>query len=275
MTITILIDNALPPDRNLVAEHGLSLYIDTGEKKILCDTGASGQFADNAKMLGIDIARCDFVFISHGHDDHCGGLWRFLEADGEGKVYMHQTILHERYYSSRRDVKRDISCDKEILEANMERIVPISSSIKITDGIYAVRCKCNRFSKPYGNKFLTKSDGLTETFDDFGHETALVFTTPKGLVIISPCSHNGVMNIMHDCCMAAGCSKVHAFIGGFHFVEGDGCIKEAEAFADSIESLYPDTLFYTGHCTCDTAKGVLAGKLKNITFFATGTKIDI
>lgn len=275
MTITILIDNALPPNSNLVAEHGLSIHVDTGVKKFLCDTGASGLFAENARALDIDFAQCDFAFISHGHDDHSGGLARFFETGGDNKVYMHRSILQNQYYSSRREVKRDISCDKNILESNKERIRLIDSNMKISDGIYAVRCRHDRFPKPYGNRFLTRNDGTSELLDDFGHEISLALTTPEGLVIISPCSHNGVMNIIHDCCMTAGCSKVHAFIGGFHFVESDRCITEAETFAESINALYPDTLFYTGHCTCDTAKGVLAGKLKNITFFATGTKIDI
>ena len=276
MTITVLIDNALPPDNmNLTAEHGLSFYIETEGKRILCDTGASGLFADNAKAMDIDLAKCDFAFISHGHNDHCGGISRLFETNGHCKAYIHPSVLCEQYYSSRKGEKKSISCEKEVMTTNRQRFKPVDFTKEIADGVFAVQCHCDRHAKPYGNVFLTKNNGKMEVSDDFEHELSLAFTTPKGLVIISPCSHNGVMNIMQECCKATGSDKVSAFIGGFHFVEGEECIKESGIFADGITAHYPDTIFYTGHCTCDTAKKILAGKLKNIRFFTTGTTITI
>ena len=159
------------------------------------------------------------------------------------------------------------------MTTNRERFTPVDSTREIADGIFAVQCKCEKYAKPHGNAFLTKSDGEKEVFDNFEHELSLAFATHEGLVIISPCSHNGVMNIMQECRKATGCDKVLAFIGGFHFVEGDECIKECETFASDISGHYPDTILYTGHCTCNTAKKILAGRLKNIRFFTTGTTI--
>ena len=275
MTITVLIDNALSPNKNLATEHGLSLYIDTGCKKILCDTGASELFAVNAESMNIDITQCDFTFISHGHNDHSGGLHALFEKVDEVNVYMQKNILHEQYFSSRKGEKRNISCDKKTLEEHKREITFISTTQQIAEGIFAVQCKSNTFTTPYGNTFLTKNNGEKEVFDNFEHELSLAFTTPKGLVIISPCSHCGVMNIIEECRRVSKCDKIHAFIGGFHFVEGDTCTTEAETFATTIRHHYPDTVFYTGHCTCDTAKEILAKRTENIFFFATGSIINV
>ena len=58
------------------AAHGLSLFIQAGGRRILFDAGPDGGFADNARALGIDLTRLDAVVLSHGHDDHGGGLAR-------------------------------------------------------------------------------------------------------------------------------------------------------------------------------------------------------
>ena len=63
----------------VTAEHGLSLYLETGETRILFDMGQTAAFAENAAALGIDLSQVDFAVISHGHYDHTGGLSRFLE----------------------------------------------------------------------------------------------------------------------------------------------------------------------------------------------------
>ncbi len=62
----------------LSTEHGLSILLETEQYRILLDTGASDVFIRNAEVLGIDLSTVDYVFISHGHSDHAGGLRFFL-----------------------------------------------------------------------------------------------------------------------------------------------------------------------------------------------------
>ena len=54
MRITVLVENTSLSDE-IIAEHGLSLYIETGDRKILFDMGQSELFAKNANSLGIDL----------------------------------------------------------------------------------------------------------------------------------------------------------------------------------------------------------------------------
>ena len=87
MKWTVLSDNRACNDQ-LQTEHGLSILLETDKHRILLDTGASDVFIRNAERLrvgatagmqmGIDLSKVDYVFISHGHSDHAGGLKHFM-----------------------------------------------------------------------------------------------------------------------------------------------------------------------------------------------------
>lgn len=77
MKIYTLIEN-IPFQDQYIAEHGLSLYIETKNHKILFDFGQSDIFIQNAKILGVDLSQVDIAILSHGHYDHGGGLKIFL-----------------------------------------------------------------------------------------------------------------------------------------------------------------------------------------------------
>jgi 7,8-dihydropterin-6-yl-methyl-4-(beta-D-ribofuranosyl)aminobenzene 5'-phosphate synthase len=51
--IRALMENTSKTD-DYKCEHGLSLYIETQKHRILFDTGASGLFAENAFVMGIE-----------------------------------------------------------------------------------------------------------------------------------------------------------------------------------------------------------------------------
>ena len=84
-TITTLVENCVY-GRKLQAEHGLSLYIETSEHRLLFDTGASDLFIRNARLLHIDLQKVDYLILSHGHSDHTGGLRHFLELNKQATV---------------------------------------------------------------------------------------------------------------------------------------------------------------------------------------------
>ena len=63
-SITTLVENCVY-NRKLEAEHGLSLYVRTPEKRILFDTGQSDLLLRNATLLHIDLKAVDALVLSY------------------------------------------------------------------------------------------------------------------------------------------------------------------------------------------------------------------
>lgn len=318
ITIKILVDNRTSTP--LKSEHGLSMLIETPEASILCDMGASDAFLQNAEQMGIDLNKIDFAFISHGHSDHTGGLVHLLNNFPDKKIYTSPLIFKEYYFSGRRGYWRAMSTEHSLLQEYQENFIMIEgagnshpdgaphnsnapreerrlSGRWVTPSIAIVANSCNRWSRPYGNIYLTKqpaTGGLTYLTadpehllpDDFRHELSIAATTEKGLVIISSCSHCGALNIMESCMAFTGEKSVSAFVGGLHFIDSPQVETEVETFATELykafghngnsygsETSITIPRIITGHCTCDRAKEVLAKKIPGIEFFGTGSEI--
>ncbi len=111
--------------------------------------------------------------------------------------------------------------------------------------------------------------------DPFLHEIALCFVTPKGLVVVSSCSHKGALNTIQSCLDFTGCNTLHAYVGGLHFVDSDEVKKEATAFIDEWLQLHPHAHLYTGHCTCAKAAALLQEHLPHCQLFYTGFQLVI
>ena len=277
MKITILTDNTpCPAKPELIAEHGLSMCIEEGGRRILCDMGLGTAFWHNAELLGLHLEELDAAFVSHGHKDHSGGLRTFLEHTSEIPVYLSPAVFHHHFFTSRHAEKRDISTDGQLLENYADRLKCCADSCGMKKDVAVVRCMTHQWATPVGNVFLTaQAEGGEERADDFGHELSLAFRTPKGLIIVSSCSHNGALNIIASCKAFTKEDRVYAFVGGLHFVDCHRTTEEVEEFQKDWNRLYPDTLLYTGHCTSDKAKLELEKVIPKVHFFHTGKTIVI
>lgn len=92
MRVTIIYDNTVF-EKGLQPDWGFSALVETGEKRILFDTGASGSvLLANTERLGISPEEIDEVFISHYHFDHTGGLSGFLDQNSEVRVWVPRTF---------------------------------------------------------------------------------------------------------------------------------------------------------------------------------------
>ena len=91
--IQTLIEDTSGSNTELVCEHGLSFYLETALHKALFDLGASGGFLKNARALRIDLTQVDTVILSHGHNDHGGGLREFLSVNNKAKVCVQESAF--------------------------------------------------------------------------------------------------------------------------------------------------------------------------------------
>ncbi len=254
-TICILSDNrAANPDR-FGCEHGLSVLVRTPSAKILMDTGASGLFAANAALMGIDLSDVDFVFLSHGHSDHVGGLKTFLELNSKAKVIVSPKAVSDRFYSERGGL-HSISSDWPL--AQMQgRTLSVTDTMTLADGMHVIARIPQRHPLPLGNRLLSVRREGGQVPDDFSHEMALYV---DGL-LYTGCAHNGLENMLEACPW-----PVDTVIGGFHLLDSDGVNSfESEdqliALAERLVSRYPQVSFLTGHCTGNGAFRVLQSVL--------------
>jgi 7,8-dihydropterin-6-yl-methyl-4-(beta-D-ribofuranosyl)aminobenzene 5'-phosphate synthase len=209
MKIVTLIEN-LVYQQGLFAEHGLSIYIETESNKILFDTGQSGLFIQNARKMGIVIEEIDSLVLSHGHYDHTGGLYPFLEKNQKAKVYSKKDIFTPKYRSNNRFIGTKL---QENLLSNrlqfVDKITEIAENVFVMPEI--------GISDPTDTHF----DGLYKTIghemlpDQFDDEQFLAIRQSDRINIITACSHRGITNI---CTTATGHFQLPAglILGGFH-----------------------------------------------------------
>lgn len=259
MKVTVLMENtALRPE--LASEHGLSLYIETGEKAILFDTGQTGAFADNAEKLGIDLSRVDFCILSHGHYDHGGGLKRFLEVNDRAPVYLNQYAFGE-YFSSGKYIGLD-----PVLEGD-PRLVPVADVLELAEGITI--CSCNDLLRPFSFGVFgqtQRKNGIHQE-DAYLHEQYLLIEEKGKKYCFSGCSHKGVLNILHW-------FRPHVFLGGFHFIRMDPAGRELTEALHHLRAA--DTRYFTGHCTGPEQYAVLKAALADrLDYLSTGTTIAV
>ncbi len=235
MKVQVLLENT-SLNEDLKAEHGLSLYIETGKQKILFDMGQTEAFVENAEEMGIDLSQVDVAILSHGHYDHGGGLRRFMEINHKAIIYLNRNAFLPYYNGA----EKYIGLDQELKQS--KRLVFVDDILEIGEGL--TLCSCNRKNMPFSfsNFGLMKKENDRMVPDDFRHEQYLLIQEASKKILLSGCSHKGILNIMHWL-------KPDVLIGGFHFSKMD-CIQDTEALRFAAESLkeYP-TKYFTGHCT--------------------------
>jgi len=267
-TATILSDNRTSDPGKYRTEHGLSVLLQSGGVEILLDTGASGLFARHAEELGLDLSQVDYVFLSHGHADHTGGLRTFLELNRKARVLVSPEAVRGRFFSTRGGM-HDITAPWP-LDLMKGRMITTEGSTEIAGGIHVITRIPHPHGIPSGNRhLLTERDGVPVP-DDFRHEMALY---ADGF-LFTGCAHNGLENILEACPW-----PVHTVLGGFHLLDAKGedsyeTQEELTGLAGRLLRAYPGTFFYTGHCTGDKAFEILQSVMGDrIRRFSCGMKI--
>lgn len=259
MKIVTLIENTSQrPD--LLPEHGLSLYIETKHHKILFDTGASGLFAKNAKKLGVDLADVDIGVISHGHDDHAGGLLSFFAVNDHAPVYLLPAAAEPHYNVE----DTFIGIMPGVLRS--DRLCYARDAQVIGKGLTLFSCLSREYVQAVDTAGLTVLRNGEFLPDDFSHEQYLLIEENGKRVLVSGCSHRGILNIVHWFCP-------DVLIGGFHFFKQE---PDSPVVIEAARTLmgYP-TVYYTGHCTgqaqYETMKQIMGDRLHDL---STGTEFE-
>ena len=193
-----------------------------------------------AEITPLIIGDVGYVFISHGHSDHAGGLRYFLEHNQNAQVIVSPDAMSGKFFSKRGNLH---SITTEWPEIENDKLILIDQTCEIVEGLHAIAHIPQIHPIPKGNQnlYIQNSD-RDYIHDDFRHELALYV---DGL-LFTGCAHSGLENILAACPW-----PVHSVIGGFHLLDGQETDDEIKALAQRLKAMYPETQFYTSHCTGD------------------------
>ena len=237
MRVVTLLENTVC-EENLACEHGLSLYIETPQLRILFDAGQTDAFAKNAEMLGVDLSGVDIAVLSHGHYDHGGGLRRFLQINSKAPVYLHKDAFMPHYNGA----EKYIGLDESLLEN--DRLIFTDGTTQLAPGItLQTQIPAVHPIDPAGLSVLENGQYRPE---DFRHEQYLIIEQAGKRICFSGCSHKGILNI-------AAYFQPDVLVGGFHFMKLSPQTDARRLSAAAEQLLQYPTIYYTGHCTGEAA----------------------
>ena len=215
------------PVDTLLAEHGLSILINVydGETKrtVLFDTGYSRVgVPHNMSRLGFDAKNIEAIVLSHGHMDHTGALHQVLDILTERiPLVLHpDAFLFPRYFGladGRRLLFPKTLVREELYQRNIEVLEKKTPTLLMDDTILATGEieRVTDFEKglPYA---AAERGGKIEKDLILDDQALIINLRKKGLVVISGCSHAGIINTILFARKITGRQKVHAVLGGFH-----------------------------------------------------------
>ena len=256
MKITALVENTTS-DARLGCEHGLSLYIEACGCRLLFDTGQSGLFARNAAALGVDLGAVELAVLSHGHYDHGGGLARFLELNARAPVWLSRYAFQPHYHGA----GRYIGLDQALAASGRLRFV--DEEAVPAPGITLAACNGRPKKLDMGCAGLTVLEGGRYLPEDFRHELYLLLEEGGRRVLISGCSHKGILNIVDW-------FAPDVLVGGFHF-SGLPLDDTLAGYARALDA--SGATFYTCHCTGRRQYAFMQPYMRRLHYLAAGQTI--
>lgn len=266
MKLTVLMENtALAP--GLETAHGLSVYLETEKHHLLMDVGPGEEFLHNAEALGVDLKKVDVCAISHGHDDHGGGLGAFLRVNSHAPVYLSRWAFG-KFFSGKKEIGLDVALKDH-------------PQVHLTGALTELDDQITLFSEipgdvllPEANKTLLDEAGP----DGFRHEQAILVREGDKLLLLGGCAHRGIVNILEKAKTIAG-RYPNVVLSGFHLAAGGTgkCLAD-DAYLDALTEKLLETgvMFYTCHCTGPEAlerlKARMGDRLQGV---STGTILNL
>jgi 7,8-dihydropterin-6-yl-methyl-4-(beta-D-ribofuranosyl)aminobenzene 5'-phosphate synthase len=245
--LSVLVDDTVASDRYLT-EHGVSIHVELPNgHRWLMDAGTTDVFLLNARRMGISLDDLTGIAISHGHEDHTGGLAFYPRLKGAPPVYGHPYIWHKQYQVRKGEPVRILDMPHMARKYADPVFQPLNHTVRLDEDLFFftdIPREPGSYAPVEGKYFHEDGTGPCPIMDD----ATLVVKTPRGLVAIFGCAHAGYINILKTIRKEFPDDKLLSVVGGLHLSgANEKIMAEAVAYTDSIRA--EGFTFYGGHCT--------------------------
>jgi 7,8-dihydropterin-6-yl-methyl-4-(beta-D-ribofuranosyl)aminobenzene 5'-phosphate synthase len=254
--ITVLIEDSKSSIKpRLKAKHGLAYLIkakiNNSNVTIMMDTGPTPEvLLHNVDAMDINLQNVDVIALSHGHYDHTGGLIAVLKQIRKRvPVIAHPTVFGPKLKIMPHLKFIGTPFTASDVESLGGVLVLTVDAVKIADGITTTGevPRITTFEKVRG--FYTVQNGRFVESTMLDDQSLVIDVEGKGLVVVTGCSHAGIINTINYAQKITGNRRIYAVLGGFHLSNAeDGRIQET---VNELEKFDPKFL---GPCHCTGKK---------------------
>jgi 7,8-dihydropterin-6-yl-methyl-4-(beta-D-ribofuranosyl)aminobenzene 5'-phosphate synthase len=256
LRITVLAEDSVLYESPYLGQHGVSFLLEgvsgMNTKSILVDVGQNSEaLLKNMQTMGISPSTIDTIVLTHCHYDHTQGIARILRETGKKDVSViaHSSIFRIHFVNQL--YPRQVGIMPGDSKADIEKA---GGSLSLTKEPFVVMpgvMTTGEVKRQTG--FEKAAPGLKtiengRVVDDLMLDDISVIANveDKGLVIMTGCSHAGIINIVNQAIEVTGCHKIESIIGGLHLIESSDTVimRTVEEFTKLNVAWIS-----AGHCT--------------------------
>ena len=247
VVLTWIVDDVA--SRPLRAEHGYAMWISAPGGQVLLDTGGSGDvLLHNLSVLGLDPERLDALVLSHGHDDHTGGLAELLSHLRPGTpVFAHPTLFTQRYSTKSGELReRGLRVSQDDLPGHVDFRFN-AGPIEVVPGVWTTG-EVQPRPDPEGRSphhFVKCGDDMVA--DPYADDLSLVVRVAADrMLLLCGCCHAGLLNTLAQARRVRQ-EPIVAVAGGVHLA---GAVNEViDKTVSTLGTMDGLRTLWLGHCS--------------------------
>lgn len=256
LRITVIAEDTVPYESPLWGQHGISFLLEAEkdglQKRIMVDVGQNFEaLSHNMEILGTDPTTLDALVLTHCHYDHTKGAARLVEATGKRDfpVIAHPDIFRLHFVNTPflQHVGVMDGDEREEIEAKGGRLFLTSDPFQIMPGLVTSGeiPRNTEFEDAGISLFTISGDNVMPdpVLDDI---SIFANVADKGVVIVTGCSHAGIVNITQYAMEIFPEENIEGIIGGFHLVEAKK--EKIDRTVEALGEIGPGWIS-SGHCT--------------------------
>jgi 7,8-dihydropterin-6-yl-methyl-4-(beta-D-ribofuranosyl)aminobenzene 5'-phosphate synthase len=264
LKIVVLAEDSVQYESPLLGQHGISFLLEARKgdlcRRVLVDVGQNpSALLYNMNRLGIQPSVIDALFLTHCHYDHTQGTVEVLKAVGKKglPVVAHPDTFRPHFIKD--PYLRHVGVMPEDSRTNIEAagglLLLTTDPFPFLPGMITTgEVRRQTEFEEVGIALFTLAEGRMVQDRMMDDISLVALIRDKGLVIVTGCSHAGIVNIVKHSVELTGEKRITAVLGGFHLLAAseERILKTAEAL-----SQFDIHLIAAGHCTGFKAQAAL------------------